>query len=138
VGGAGEESTKVVAVEDVVAEDQGDRVVADELASEDEGLGEPLGARLLTVAEFQAELAAVAEEAAEEGEVVGGGDDQDLPDPRQHQGGEGVVDHRLVVDRQELLGDREGHRVEPGAGTAGEDNPLHPTLPSPMPSRSRR
>ncbi len=36
-----------------------------------------------------------------------------------------VVNHRLVVDRQQLLADRLGDRPEPTAGAAGKDNALH-------------
>ena len=57
--------------------------------------------------------------------VVRGGDHQDVPDPGQHQRGQRVVDHRLVVDRHELLADAEGDRVQPGAGAAGQDDSAH-------------
>ena len=42
----------------------------------------------------------------------------------QHQDRQRVVDHRLVVDRQQLLADHLGHRVEPRAGAAGQDDAL--------------
>ena len=32
-----------------------------------------------------------------------GRDDQDVGDSRQHQRRQGIIDHRLVVDRQQLL-----------------------------------
>ena len=53
------------AVEDVVAEHQGDLVVADELLADDEGLRESAGVRLGRVAEADAEVAAVAEQPRE-------------------------------------------------------------------------
>ena len=34
---------------------------------------------------------------------MGGRDNQNLPDPRQHQGAEGVINHWFVVDGQELF-----------------------------------
>ena len=34
--------------------------------------------------------------------IFGRGDDEDLPDAREHQHGDGIVDHRLVVDREQL------------------------------------
>ena len=89
---------------------------------EDEGLGEAVGDLLDLVGEAEADAGAVAEEGAEEGGGLGGGDDEDVADAREHEGGEGVVDHRLVVDRQELLADDGGGGVEPGAGAAGEDD----------------
>ncbi len=49
-------------------------------------------------------------------------DDQHLADARQHQRGERVVDHRLVVDRQQLLADRVRDRVQARARTTGQDD----------------
>jgi hypothetical protein len=52
------------------------------------------------------------------------GDDQDFIDPCQHQNGQRIIDHGLVVDRQQLLADGAGHRIEPGAQTSGQDDAL--------------
>ena len=71
-----------------------------------------------------APLRAVAQQPLERRQVLRRRDDQDVPDARQHQRRERVVDHRLVVDRQELLADRPGDRMQPRARAAGEDDPL--------------
>jgi hypothetical protein len=71
------------------------------------------------------ELGAVTEEALELGLVGGGGDDQDLGDPGQHERGQRVVDHRFVVDGHQLLADGVGDRIQPGARTPGQDDALH-------------
>src|SRR3546814_16034718 len=55
---------------------------------------------------------------------MGRRDDEDVPDARQHKRGQGVVDHRLVVDRKQLLADDMRHRMQPGAGPAGENYAL--------------
>jgi len=91
--------------EDVVAQDEGDRVIADERGGDEEGLGDAFGFGLRGVGEPNAELGAVAEKGLEVGEVVGGGDDEDIADACEEEGGEGVIDHRLIVDRQKLLTD---------------------------------
>src|SRR5688500_19749333 len=39
----------------------------------------------------------------------------------EHQRGQRVVDHRLVVDRHQLLARAERDRVQPRPGPAGED-----------------
>src|SRR2546426_11501426 len=52
------------------------------------------------------------------------GDDENLPDTSQHQGRQRVIDHRLVVDRQELLALRERHRVETRTSAAGQNDAL--------------
>src|SRR3989441_912068 len=55
----------------------------------------------------------------------GRGNDQDVTDPGEHERRERVVDHRLVVDRDELFAHREGQRKEAGAGASGKDDPLY-------------
>lgn len=123
--GARQVARQAVAVEDVVAEHEGARLAGDELLADGEGLGQAVGARLLGVGEVHAVARAVPEQALEVGQVGRRGDDQDVPDARQHEGGQRVVDHGLVVDRQQLLGGHERERVQAGAGTAGEDDAFH-------------
>ena len=45
-----------------------------------------------------------------------------LADPGQHQHDERVIDHRLVVDRQQLLAGGECQRIQPGACPACEND----------------
>ena len=97
--------------------------------ADDEGLRQPVRRRLHRVAEIDAPARAVAQQLLEARRVLRRGDDQDVADARQHQRGQRVVDHRLVVDRQQLLGDRQRHRIQPGAGTAGEDDAFHARAP---------
>ena len=60
------------AVEDVVAQNQGGAVVADEVGAQDEGLRQAVGLLLDGVGQVDAELGAVTQEAVEGGGVVGG------------------------------------------------------------------
>ena len=123
--GARQVARKAVAVEDVVAEHQRARLAGDELLADGECLCEAVRAGLLGVGEVHAVARAVAEQALEVGEVGRRGDDQDVPDARKHEGGQRVVDHGLVVDRQQLLGGHERERVQARAGPAGEDDAFH-------------
>ena len=123
--GSRQVARQAVAVEDVVAQHQGARLAVNELLADGEGLRQAVGARLLGVGEVHAVARAVPEQALEVGEVRRRGDDQDVPDARQHEGGQRVVDHGLVVDRQQLLGGHERERVQARAGPAGEDDALH-------------
>ncbi|MNW09717.1 hypothetical protein D3C71_2067810 [compost metagenome] len=59
-----------------------------------------------------------------------GGDDENLANAGQHQHRDRIVDHRLVVDRQQLLGYTQGNGVQASAGTTGEDYPFHALAPS--------
>lgn len=123
--GARQVARQAVAVEDVVAENQGARLTVNELLADGERLREAVRAGLLGVGEVDAVARAVPEQALEVGQVGRRGDDQDVPDARQHEGAERVVDHGLVVDRKQLLGGHERERVQAGAGPAGEDDAFH-------------
>lgn len=123
--GARQVARQAVAVEDVVAEHQGARLAGDELLADGEGLGQAVRRGLLGVGEVHAVARAVPEQALEVGEVRRRGDDQDVTDARQHEGGQRVVDHGLVVDRQQLLGGHERERVQARAGPACEDDAFH-------------
>ena len=118
-------AAEAVAVEDVVAEHERARLAGDELLADGEGLRQAVRRGLLGVGEVHAVARAVPEQALEVGQVGRRGDDQDVPDARQHEGGQRVVDHGLVVDRQQLLGGHERERVQARAGPAGEDDAFH-------------
>ena len=104
--GAAQQLRQAVAEEDVVAQHQCAGIAADERAADDEGLRQAVRRRLHGVAQSDAPLRAVAEQLLEQRLVVRRGDDQDVADAGQHQHAERIVDHRLVVDRQQLLADR--------------------------------
>ena len=99
-----------MAMKKVVAQHQGCRGAIEEVGTDQKRLGKPIGARLHCVGNGHPPGAAIAEQALEGGLVVGSGDDQHLADPRQHQGAERVMDHRLVVHRHQLLAHRCGER----------------------------
>ena len=73
-----------LAIEDVVAQYQADVVATDKFFADDESLGEAVRAGLYGVLQADAEVAAVAEQAAEGGVVFGGGDDEDVADAGEH------------------------------------------------------
>ena len=123
--GARQVARQAVAVEDVVAEHEGARLAGDEVLADGERLRQAVRRRLLGVGQVHAVARAVPEQALEVGQVGRRGDDQDVPDARQHEGGQRVVDHGLVVDRQQLLGGHERERVQARARAAGEDDAFH-------------
>ena len=51
---------EALAVEDIVSQDHGHRIVSDEICADDKGLGQSVGAGLHRIAEGDAELMAVA------------------------------------------------------------------------------
>ena len=116
---------KAGAVEDVVPQHQRGASAIEEVRSQQEGLSQALRPWLDHVLERHPQVRAIAEEALERVLILGGGDDEDLTKPGGHQGPEGVVDHRLVEDRQQLLADATGDRPQPRTGAPGEDDPFH-------------
>ena len=116
---------EAVAVENIVAQHQAGRIIADELFADDECLRQPVRRRLLRVGEAHAVIGPVAQQAPESRQVLRGRYDQDVPDPRQHQRADGVIHHRLIIDGQELLAHAFGDRVQTGAGASGKDYSFH-------------
>ena len=98
-------------MEDVVAEYETGGVFAYEVPSDDEGLGESVGGGLFGVSEVDSVVTTVTEEALESGKVLWGGDDEDVADSGKHEGGDGVIDHRLVEDWEELFAYAFGNRI---------------------------
>ncbi len=70
-------------------------------------------------------MAAVAQQALEPGRSCGVEMIRDVPNPADHQRGQGVVDHRLVIDRHQLLADGLGDGIQPGAASTGEYDAFH-------------
>ena len=106
------------AVENVVAEHEAGAVVANELLADNERLCQTVGTGLLGILEMYANLAAVTQQATETREVVRGGDDENLAYARVHESRDGIVNHRLVENRNQLLADAFRNGVEAGSGAA--------------------
>ena len=88
-----------VPIEDVVSQHHRAGIVPDELLAQQKRLGQSVRARLHLVLEVDPELASVAQQVLKPRGIVRRGDNQDLPDPRQHQRAEGVVNHGFVIYR---------------------------------------
>ncbi|MNZ90986.1 hypothetical protein D3C78_1099590 [compost metagenome] len=123
--GLAQHGAEALSVEDVVAQHQADRVAADELFADDEGLSQAIRAGLYGIVQADAELATIAEKSLERADIVRRADQQDFADAGEHQYRQRVIDHRLIVDGQQLLGYAPGNGVQPGTGAAGEDDAFH-------------
>ena len=84
----------------------------------------PLGVACTAYSNRQPPLVPVAQQIAERRLVARRGDDQKFADAGRHQRRQRIINHRLVVDRQQLLRQRHGDRVQAGAGAARQDNSL--------------
>ena len=112
-------------VEQVVAQNQGTRVPRDVGRSDHQRLRQALGLGLLGIRDGDPEGRAITEQSLERLRLVWRRDDQHIPDAREDERGQGVVDHRLVVDRQQLLADTTGDRVESSARSTSEKHTAH-------------
>ena len=116
---------EVAAAQDVVAEDAAERVVADEAAGEPDGVGDAQRPALVSIGQVEPEVGAVREQLHDVADALAPDDDHHLADAHAGEGLDRVVDHRPVVDGQQVLVGDDGQRVEPRRGPAGEDDALH-------------
>ena len=120
-----QELGKSGSMKDVVPEDQAGAIVSDELLADDEGLGQAVRRRLLGVLETDAIVRTVPEQAAEARQVLRCRNNQNLPDAGLEQDGHRIIDHRLVIDGQKLLGNPFGDGVKTGSGSSGKYDSFH-------------
>ena len=116
--------SEVGAIEDIVAQDERTALAREELLANQERLRKAFRLRLHRVRDRDAPLRAIAEQALEVRIVRRRRDHKDVPDARQHQRRQWVVNHRLVIDRHELLRHRDRQWVEPRPRPASQDNSL--------------
>ena len=109
-------------MEEIVPQHQRSWVARQEVGADQKRLGQPFRAWLHCVLDRHAPATAIAEQTLESFLVVRSGDDQHLTDPRQHQCAERVIDHWLVVNRQQLFADGLGDRMQPRATSASQDD----------------
>jgi hypothetical protein len=86
------------------------------------GLRKAIRAGLGHIFKRDTPLAAVAQHALELFLILRRGDDCDLADVAEHQHRQRVIDHRLVIDRQQLFGHTHGDRVQPCARTTSQND----------------
>ena len=120
--GADEEIFEAVAEENIVPKDQAGVASLDEVSGKEERLSDTFRLRLCDVLKGASPLAAVPEKFAELPAVVWRGDDGNLTDARQKENRQRIIDHRLIVDRQQLLADAEREGVKPRTGTARQQD----------------
>src|SRR5665811_1102476 len=61
--------------------------------------------------------------------IVRGRNDENIANARHHQGRKRIINHRLVVDREELLRHHQSHGMQPCTSSAGKNNSFHESPP---------
>ena len=115
---------EVGSVENVVAEYQCRRRAVQEPLGDEQSLRDAVRLRLHGILESDTPLLATAQQLRERDLIPRRGDDQVLPDARRHQRRQRIVNHRLVVYRQQLLALRQGDRMQPRTGASGQYDSL--------------
>ena len=105
-------AAQYVVLDDVIAQHHANLLAVGEMFGQRQGVGDTAFAFLVSVVDvFQAELFSVGQEAQKIAGIPAAGDDQNLLYPGIHKGLDGIVDHRPVIDRQQMfvsdLGERE-------------------------------
>jgi hypothetical protein len=122
-------------LEDVVAENDAERLAVGEVLGQGERVRDPALALLVRVVDVvEAELAPVAQQPEEVARVVPAGDDEDVADAGVDQRLDRVVDHRPVVHREQVLVGDAGERREPAPEPAREYDAFHCSSPSSAPA----
>src|ERR1700729_4989 len=113
-----------VAVENIVAQNERAPAAADELAANQKSLRNAFWLRLHRILKAHPEARSITEQLLEAWKVIRSRDDENVAYARQHERGERVIDHRLVVDGEEALRDCVRHGIKTRAGASREDDAL--------------
>ena len=116
---------EAVPVKNVVAEHHRAAIVTDEFLAQDKRLRKSVGTGLHFVTQIEAHRGTVTEEALEIRQVRRSRNNQDVTDTRQHKRRQRIINHRLVVNGQELFTRDHGQRVQARAGASGEYDSFH-------------
>src|SRR5690606_26500729 len=129
VGSLTQHGAETIAVEDVVAENQADAAVTDKLLTDQERLSQSVRRGLFGITKRDTEIRTIAKQLAKVRQIVGRGNHQNLANSRQHQYRKRVIDHRFVVDGQQLLGNAPGNGMQSGTGSTGQNDAFHAFSP---------
>jgi len=102
---------EVMPVEDIITQDERDRIITNKLFTNDKRLSKAIRAWLHFVLNRNAPLRTIAQQALKARCILWCTDDQNIVDPCQHQRTERIIDHWLIIDREQLLTDSHGYRI---------------------------
>ena len=99
-------------MENIITQDQRHFVVADKFLADDKRLRQAIRTRLHGVFQRNTPLRTIAQQPLKTSLILRRGDDQNLANPRLHQRGQRVINHRFVVNRHQLFADGFGNRPQ--------------------------
>ena len=113
---------EIVSIEDVVAQHQCTGGTVQKGFANQKCLCQTVRAGLYGVFQRQPPLTAIAQQLFKTRRVLRRADDQNLANTRQHQRAQRVINHGLVIHRQQLLADRQGCGMQARARAACQNN----------------
>ena len=111
--------TESAAEEDVVSKHHGNAVVANEVLPNEEGLRQTLRLFLNGILQLQSELVSFTQKVFKPLDVIGRRNNEDFPDSGEHEHGQRIENHGLVVYGKQLFTGDQRQRIQPRAGPAG-------------------
>ncbi len=115
-----------IALDDVIAEHDADLLTVGEVLGQRQRVGDSAFAFLVRVIDmFQTELFSVGQKPQKIARIAASGDNQNVPDARVDERLDRKIDHRTVVDRQQVFIGDLGEWEQATPGSAGEDDTLH-------------
>src|SRR5690242_13155767 len=106
-----------MSIENIVSQHQRARTISDKISAYGKCVRQAIRTGLDGILKVQPPFTSIAQKLLKTGGILWSRDDQDVAHTRQHERAEGIVNHRLIVDWQQLFRNSFCHGVEPGAGT---------------------
>ena len=123
-----QQSVESDSLKNIISEYQTDRIRSNEIGTDQEGLRQSIRRRLLRIGELHSVVRTIAQQTTESRQILRGRDHENLPNPRTHQYRNRIVDHRLVVNGQQLLAHPFSHRIQPGTRSSCKNNSFHNSI----------
>src|SRR5262249_9418807 len=117
LGGLLQDPGQVIAVKNIVPEYQCTCVAFDEFLADDQCLSHAIGRLLLSITNIYSPFTAIAQELPEPWHIGWRRDHKDRSNSREHEHAQRVVNHWLVIYRQELFRRAVSYRIKTRPGT---------------------
>src|SRR5262249_10317710 len=115
---------QAVAKKYIIAEHKRTRALTNEIRSDQKCLRKSFWLWLYRVAKSDTPLAPVTQQPLKLSAIIRRRDNKDVANTSKHQRRQRIIDHRFVENRQQLLADTAGYRIEPCSTAAGQNNAL--------------
>lgn len=120
-----EHMTESLPIKDIISQYQTDIILADKIFPNCKGLSKPIRISLYRIRNHNSPLTTISEKSLKTLLIIQSRDHQNISNSSQHQDRKRIIYHRLIIDRHQLLGNRERNRMKPCTEAPGKDNSFH-------------